>query len=225
MKARCAATFLLLSAGITPAALAQDPGRDRDSQAADDLCFHARPAPTCRLFGVTDAGVSVGRTRVVVPGIPERTKHTTRYIMDWGVMRNLDPRNAIGGSLFLAIDDDGTLSIGPMLRYRRWLNDRQSLDFGVGTPIANNRQTVLSGIARRGSVLGLVKYNPVPWFGIAVRPEVLRGTGYACDPGPCRRTESTARVLVGVELSERPGAITSGIFGGLLLLGTALSGS
>ena len=55
-------------------------------------------------------------------------------IVEWGVMRNLGPRNAIGVSWFFAFNGDG-LSTGPTMRYRRWLKGGRSLDFGVGTPI------------------------------------------------------------------------------------------
>lgn len=192
-------------------------------QSTDDPCFHARPAPACRFFPVTDFGVFGGWAREVVPDYPF-PESTGGVIVEWGVMRNLGPRNAIGVSWFFAFNGDG-LSTGPTMRYHRWLKGGRSLDFGVGTPI--NRLERNPNNVGSGSVLGFAKYNPVPWFGVAVRPEVVRRS--VCLPpvvGPCGtvRTVSTPRVLVGIELSERPGAIMSGIFGGLLLLGAVALG-
>jgi alpha-glucosidase/alpha-D-xyloside xylohydrolase len=71
--------------------------------------------------------------------------------------------------------------------------------------------------------------NPVPWFGFAIRPEVVRiRTGYDCstaDPSSCAGiTESTARVLLGIELNERPGAIISAVVWGAMGLLSVLYG-
>lgn len=202
-------------------------------QSTDNLCFHAHPAPACRAFTVTDFGWLVGLTKTEStwrPWLhsPGSLIRAHRAISDLGVMRNIGPRDAIGVSWFFTFSTDA-LSTGPTVRYRRWLNGRQSLDLAVGTPIAeaSDMGSVESGVPALGSILGLAKYNPVPWFGVAVRPEVLRRTACAVPARNCAvRTVSTPGALVGIELSESPGATMSVIVWGLAgLLGIALSGA
>jgi hypothetical protein len=202
------AAALVLTVGLLQAvpALAQD-GVDATAEpaataqspkvAADRFCFHGRPAPACRFLAVTGFGVSFGS------------------------------RDAIGVSWFVTIDEIGRT--GPALRYRRWLNSGRSLDVAVGLPVAVSESYADTRIGRGGSVLGLITYNPVPWFGFAIRPEVVRiRTGYDCstaDPSSCVAiTESTARVLLGIELNERPGAITSAVVWGAMGLLSVLYG-
>ena len=186
-------------------------------------------APACRFFGMTDLGVSFGvKAGVTAPPdsdvfvLPkDRTPNaTSRVITDLGVMRNFGPHDAIGVSWFITTDDVGRT--GPAIHYRRWLKSRRSLDVGVGVPLADSEPFENTRIGPGGSLLGLVKYNPVPWMGIAVRPEVVRlRTGYDCSTAPCVGiTESTRRVLVGIEFSQKPGAIISAVAWGLFgLLG------
>jgi hypothetical protein len=178
----------------------------------------------CRFFGVTDFGVAFGRNSVTVPPgsdvfvIPgDQTAVGSRVIGDLGVMWNIGPRNAVGVSWFVTTDFIG--GTGPAVRYRRWLTDRRSLDFAVGVPVAVSNPYPDTTVGPEGLVLGLVKYNPVPWIGVAVRPEVaLRRIAYDCSTHPCVGiTERIPRVLVGIEFNEKPGAIIAaaawGLFG------------
>lgn len=119
-------------------------------------------------------------------------------------MVNLSPKNAVGGSWFVMGDGDG-FSTGPVLRWRRWLGPTKSLDVAVGTIFAGG------DLARPGSVLGLVKYNPVHWFGFAARPELLRHDGYYDNTRYRRVGPGTmARLYLGAELSGKPGLVVGG---------------
>jgi hypothetical protein len=199
------------------------------SDPVDDLCFGAQPAPTCRSFAVTTFGVLIGLKRVgwgVVDG--QKNVQTARLITDLGVMRNLGSRHAMGASWFFTLDDYGW-SAGPTVRYRRWLNSRRSLDLGVGMPVVASGTSFYSAVSgpARGSILGLVKYNPAPWFGVAVRPEIVRHTdcdvpAVGCGDRPPLRTVTTSRVLAGIELSEKPGATLNVIWWGATGLITLL---
>lgn len=166
-------------------------------RSAESPCLWSRPYPECRVFFVTNAGV-YARLAGGLGGGP------MRVVLDGGAMVNLSPKNAVGGSWFVAWDED-QLSTGPVLRWRRWLGPTQSLDFAVGTIIAGG------DAGRPGSVLGLVKYNPVHWFGIAARPELLRHSGYYdYDPTGSREVApgTKARLYLGAEFGGKPGLVT-----------------
>lgn len=179
---------VLLAAASPPLVLAQAPLR-----AADNPCFHARPAPECRVFFITNAGGYF---------TPRSTNGSTslRAIVDWGVMVNVSPRDAIGGSWFVTLDED-EFTTGPVVRYRRWFEGDRSLDVALGTAVAG-------GQLKAGSILGLVKYNPVHWFGVGVRPEYLRRSAFTCGPLTCTEyTATSVRVYGGVEFGWVPGLV------------------
>lgn len=175
-------------------------------------CYRAQPAPECSVFFITNAGgyVNPGASRGGTP---------FRAIVDWGVMVNATPRNAIGASWFVTFDEDD-FTTGPVIRYRRWFARDRSLDVGLGTVVAG-------GQLKAGSILGTVKYSPVHWFGVGVRPEYLRRTAVTCDVSACTQyVASSARVYGGVEFGWVPGlALSLGGGAAVGLLAIALAGS
>lgn len=184
------------------AVAAQEPVAVRST---DRLSFRARPYPECRVFLLTNAGgyVRLGGGPGVSP---------LRANVDWGAMVNLSPTNAVGGSWFVTYDHEGTVfSTGPVLRWRRWFGPTQSLDVAAGTSIAGHA-------VRLGSVLGLVKYNPVPWFGVAARSELVRFDDYDCLGAGCTQPErrTQARMYLGAEAGGLPG-LGLGVAGGVAL--------
>ena len=143
------------------------------------------------LFLLTNAGVYVGSP-------------SPRALVDWGVMVQVGRQAAIGASFFAIGDHDGFAG-GPTVRYRRWLGPQASLDVAVGTSIVvsttnNNPET--------GSLYGLVKWNPVPWFGIAARPELIRRIQSPCGPFGCTY-DSQPQLSLGVEFGRVPGLVLS----------------
>ncbi len=205
---RSTALVVLLAAAHPAIALAQAPGRS-----ADNPCFRARAAPECSVFFITNAGVYIK---------PATTNGASlRAIVDWGVMVNASPRHAIGGSWFVTLDEDD-FTTGPVVRYRLWFEGDRSLDVAVGTPIAGGDNL------KAGSILGLVKYNPVHWFGVAVRPEYVRRTVFSCVQGICAETTATSgRVYAGVEFGWFPGLALSlggGVALGALIIAVVASG-
>lgn len=169
-------------------------------------------------FLLTSAGVYVGT------GAGAGTS-SLRLIADYGVMMNLG-QSAIGGSWFVALDANG-FSTGPVVRYRRWLTARASLDVAIGTPVANGSAFGSDGLLQPGSVLALAKYNPAPWFGVALRPEYVRRLNVVCDAFTCaEQTTSAGRVYAGAELGELPGVVLTVLGGLFALVGiTAIAGS
>ena len=171
------------------------------------FCARAHPAPDCSVFVLTNAGGYL---------TTKRYDHSSpwRAIIDWGVMVNVGRRSAIGGSWFVSGDNDESFSTGPALRYRRWFDHARSLDLAVGTPIASDNNL------QAGSIFTLIKYNPVSWFGVAVRPEYLRHV-VSAPVGYPDVTEDSGRISAGVEVGERTGAVLSVcavVVGGILAL-------
>jgi len=177
-------------------------------RSSNGLSFHARPGPDCKAFLFTNAGGYLRLGSSNGGGL-------LRGIADWGAMVNVTPRNAVGGSWFVTADED-EFTMGPSLRYRRWFERGGSLDLSVGTPIANS-----DGDVKAGSVFALVKYNPVHWFGLAVRPEYLRRTEFSCTQTCTEYTSSSGRVYAGAEFGWYPGlflTLGAGILVGFLVL-------
>ena len=182
------------------------------SRSADEPCLRARPAPECKVFFLTNAGGYLKPASG--PG-----SSRLRAVVDWGVMVNVGRRGAIGGSWFVSLDEDD-FTTGPALRYRHWFAQRGSLDVAIGTPAAGGQNF------RSGSILGLVKYNPVHWFGVSVRPEYVRRTTY--DPTDFTpHTTGSGRLYAGAEFGGVPGLALSlggGVALGVLIVLFAVAG-
>jgi hypothetical protein len=174
------------------------------------VCYRARPLPPCRVVVLTNAGGYATPMRTFDGGT------RFRAIVDWGFIVNTTARDAVGASAFLMLDEN-EFSAGAAMRYRRWLSPRRSLDISVGTPLSD-------GDLRRGSVLGMIKYNPDHWVGFALRPEYARRQEFTCNPACVERTVSTGRVYGGVELGWYPGlgvSLGGGVFVALLAIARA----
>lgn len=172
------------------------------------LCWRARPKAQCGAFVVTNAGVYSR----VVKATPE--EGSLAAVLDFGLMVNVTPRDAVGASFFASIETNA--AVGPAVRYRRWLDSRASVDLALGVP-TNGRQT---------GVFGLVKVSPTDWLGVALRPKLIRGYDYpscttvSCAP-PVTRTKFGA--TAGVELSGPPAVAASLV--GLLAFVVAIAAS
>ncbi len=191
-----------------PTAAAQDPVAVRS---ADELCFRAQPRNECRVFLLTNSGPYIQLDAFKFDQI--------RFAIDWGAMVNLSSRNAVGGSWFVFGQSGENFTTGPGLRWRRWFGPTQSLDIAVGTPIFTGDSESFD----LGSVLGLVKYNPVHWISVAARPELVRANVYNCSeagcPPPVSRTQP--RLYLGSELGGMPGlglGVAAGIAVGVAVI-------
>lgn len=190
----------LIGLAVPAAAGAQLPPRS-----AEDPCFRARSAPGCTVFFLTNAGI------YAKPG----SGKPLRAMVDWGVMVNLNPRTALGGSWFVTLDEDN-FGTGPMARFRHWFPNDASLEVGVGTPLAGGHEI------KSGSVYTLIKYNPVHWFGVAVRPEYVRRETYSCGTTCVSSLQTSGRVYGGVEFGGLPGLLLSLGSGAALLTAIAV---
>jgi hypothetical protein len=98
-------------------------------------CFRGKSLSECSSFFISEFAYLKRLSRSV--GFDEdkvyrfKGDHDFYFSADIGWMRNLDMKNAIGGTMYFGLDDDGSrLAIKP--RYRRWLNDKISLDISAG---------------------------------------------------------------------------------------------
>jgi hypothetical protein len=182
---RLTALFALLLAG------AQLPAQE----APAPFCYHARPRPACSAFVFTNFG------GYLLLGNDQTSDTPLREVADWGVMANLDERNAVGASMFASLDRLG-FGLGPAVRYRRWLSPTASLDVALGAPLVVTTNNIQSG-----SVFGLVRWSPNHWFALAARPELVRGPVFlGCGPTGCNiPVQSRMRMSLGVELGGVPG--------------------
>jgi len=131
-------------------------------------------------------------------------------VADWGLMFNVSAHDAIGASVF-ASADLGTFSLGPAVRYRRWIADSQSVEVAVGVPLLAPSNDYMA----TPWVFGLLKWSPNHWFAVAARPELVHQTVLVgCPPfapTPCSsEVQSRVRLSLGVEVGEVPGAVLTG---------------
>lgn len=158
-------------------------------------CLFARASPGCSLFTVTNFGY-------YFMDYGAGASDAQRGAVDLGLMLKLGRRNAVGATWFISHDGSDMLT-GPMLRYRRWVSGTASVDLGIG--INTNADDFVAGGA-----IGLVKFNPVDWVGIGIRPGIVRQYGYSCTGAQCEwRPVQTRSLLLGVEFGGKPGLIAT----------------
>jgi hypothetical protein len=87
--------------------------------------LRGRPSPFQKGFTLIQVGL-LGR----VDDAPREAPNTV-LVLDVGRMRNLSPRHSVGGSVFLATDDEYA-RLGFRPRYRRWLTRTIGIDLAPG---------------------------------------------------------------------------------------------
>jgi hypothetical protein len=162
-----------------------------------DFCWHAQPKEHCRTTILSNFGAYYVVTGSSSGGQPMRA------VGDYGVLVNVGAQTAIGLSLFASFDTD-ELVLGPAVHYRRWFGSSQSLDLSLGMPLTSQYDMQYTPVY---TPYGLIKYNPVHWFGIAVRPELRRYSG-----------QSHFMMSIGAEVGWIPGVAMTAAFGSAALL-------
>lgn len=198
---------------ITALSVTLSPLFGQEEADSDAVCWHARPGNECVVTVLTTAGMYLKP----IPG----NEVLARGVVDWGFLFRISPNDAAGASVLLSGDNDDFV-VGFELRYRRWIGSEQSVDLAAGLPVTGEPV----------SLYGLIKWNPVHWFGLAVRPEwrkkpvenvyVLDLTGAVV-----QKTDEASHfhLSMGLEFGWWPGLALS-VAGGvvLLLIAIALSG-
>ena len=181
-----------------------------DSARTSPVCWTARPAPRCRVVLLTNFGVYAD---LVQAG----GTSSARPVADVGLMMNVSRRDAVGVTLFVGSTAEGYLGAGPALRYRRWMSWGSSLDLAAGF------RTAVRG-SDQGAITGLVKLNVGPYFGVALRPEILRSD----PPAACGiygvgcKAEQRLRLSAGFEFGSWTGVAVP-VVGGLIGLVVAIA--
>jgi hypothetical protein len=148
------------------------------------VCWHARPMPRCKIVFLTDFSVDFS-----LAGRRFANGTAYRQMADWGLVFSTGPRDAVGATFFTTLESGGVRAAGPAFRYKRWFDQKSSLDLSVGVLVVGDQE--------RGSVFGLVEYRPAHWIGVALRPEIVRGPCLWQLGGACPRTRIAAGVVLG----------------------------
>ena len=193
---------LILGIALLPGSLCA-----QETEPSRALSWRGCPPERCRAMILTNFGAYVSS------GTPGGGGLNLRAMADYGVLINVGERSAVGGTVFASLGRNSEFVLGPAVRYRCWLGPRQSLDFGLGTPL----------LGRDPSPYGLVKYNITDWVGLAVRPEYRRETVVTVFDGVTWTDVRRDRFVVagGVELGWIPGfaaTVVSGAVGFIVVV-------
>ncbi len=184
----------------------------QDSAPPARRCFRGRPLPRCRSFWLTEASYSwrvAGTSRrydnppLLVP-IKDLDSHLS---WDIGYMRNVDARQAWGGT-FMAGTGDAGVRLAVKSRYRLWLDDRNSLDVSLGVLSAGVRQPTFPSVQRGVGLTGDVTLGFGDYVGVTGRIETVRA-----------HNRTATALHGGIRLGSYPAIVASAIGGiGLMVL-------
>jgi hypothetical protein len=150
-------------------------------------CFEPRPMPLCRSFWVTEFGL-----QYFVSEPPGRIEDQRRVLVTWelGWMQNRSPSDAIGGSVFLATNDN-THRSGVRARYRRWTGGGTALDISPALIIFEADEDMDVHATLGAALQASVSWRD--WIGVSSQLEAI-GSG--------------VRLQAGFRLGGYPGAAT-----------------
>lgn len=170
------------------------------------FCWVGRPAESCRTFLVAEASAHLlvagtRYTRRDYNGPLEGKWHLVGHFgWEVGVMRNLDPRHAVGATVLVGGDANG-VRLALKGRYREWRSRRAAMDVGAGFLVARraepfadrnrpgNQHVVVAGLT------GDVALGLTDWASVSLRADLL----FDADGKP------VAGVYPGFKLGTRPG--------------------
>lgn len=201
-RARRSLAFVA-TAGVYLASVAgAQPAASDSTRAAPSLrCYRGRPTPACRTFVLTEIGfyqnLATSTSAIVrFPGdtVSSRVRdfgdHAT---IELGLMQNRGTRSAVGGTVLLGADANGT-RYGAKLRYRRWLNaDGLSVDLSTGVISGTFREFNRTAIVSTDVALNLSDYGA-----LVARMEAAHAN---------RRTPTA--LYGGVRLGSKPGLVAT----------------
>ena len=196
------ATAALANVASPAVGRAQDStaGVARPAEVPSKFCFRGRALPRCTSFLLVEAGYYrhlVGSefrgidTNEVTREATDARDRDSHFSWELGYMRNVDARNALGGTLLVGTGTAGA-RVGVKGRYRRWVGAEGTgrLDFGAGVlrggmqdRVANpNRSlpeeplTIIAAVPAYG-VTADVTYDIGDLFGVSTRVELTRAEG------------------------------------------------
>ena len=97
------------------------------------LSFTGKPLPETRWFLITHAGLALR----VDEGSPLYERSDAYILTDFGAMRNVGKRWAVGANLYVGADDYRS-RVGPKARVRYWLGRETAVDAAAGFLLTGN---------------------------------------------------------------------------------------
>jgi len=180
-----ALTAMLVASGAAAQQVDADASPLAPSAAEGRACFQPRPMPVCRSFWVTEFGIQWFISEP--PGVHDKRQWLATWEVGW--MRNRTADDAVGGSVFLAANDNAFRS-GVRARYRRWTGGRTAVDLSPALIVFQADENMEVRAQLGAALQGGVTYHD--WIGLTTQVEAASGG---------------VRFLAGVRLGGYPGAV------------------
>lgn len=156
------------------------------------FCMAGRPQPSCEMMLVAQFSW--------YPGMQPRSDLDSPYEWELGVLVNRGPTHAVGGTLVLGMDGNGTRA-AVKARYRRWLSRYAAVDASGGVAMADRYWAPTPFTDRPAvGVTGDVAVGFTDWVSFGVRGDLLWS---GLDHEPVGATYGTVR------LGTTPGLVAS----------------
>jgi hypothetical protein len=140
--------------------------------------------PVCRSFFVTEFGVQWFLSQP--PGVTDQHRWMATWELGW--MRNRSAGDAVGGSVFLAANDNAFRS-GVRARYRRWTGGGTAVDLSPALIVLQAEDNMEISATPGAALQAGVTFHD--WLGVTSQVEAAEGG---------------VRFLVGFRLGGYPGA-------------------
>ena len=177
------------------------------------LTWRGRPLAETRSFMITEFGVLARIDDYPYGGDDSRIQ----FSFDLGWMKNISPRDAVGGSGY-AVVSDPTTRLGLRARYRRWLSRGSSIDVSPGVLLGGEDSAI--EYDPPGFVLGAT-LNAGDLVALTVDAEYAKNLDLVHDTPPLqweKRTDVAWRA--GAKLGSGLGLLgAAGLFGLVLYIG------
>lgn len=192
MVARALLMALLLQGALAGHAEAQTQAR---------ACFWPGSPPECSSWVITEAGVY---TQVTDRQSRVGSDSPLLLASAVGWMRNVSPRTAWGGEVFLSFEEAASeFRGGVAARTRRWLSPRAAVDVSAGVHLFGYQMRSV----KRGSPMLAARVTYADKIAAVARLDILLWRGlYA----PYQKAAST-RLYLGVEAGAKYGAVAMGL--------------
>jgi hypothetical protein len=194
---RIALIVIMLLSGIPLPSLAQESG-------GKSLSWRGHPLPECKSFLITEFAFL---WRLAENTDSRRSLPQDRWYGAWelGWMRNINPKFALGGTVYAGADNDGA-RLGLKARGRWWINRVVGLDLSSGILIAGIEEEV-ENYPGFTSQLGL---NFGDWASLVTQVEVIPLEYIEYPPFstvPEKKSGTETAWYAGLKLGSYPGTI------------------
>jgi len=125
-----------------------------------------QPLPQSRTFLLTEIGYSYRINSYDEDTFNLKRRHY--FTSALGLMTNVNRDYALGGNLFIGMDEGGEFRAGLKVRVRRWLRRSTSIDFSPGLLFWDTRAAT-----ENFAFIGSVAVNIRDWFGVTAQLEVV----------------------------------------------------